>query len=594
MRKLVGLLLIVFALAALAAPAAAVPVADLTALARYFNAETVFFGSIRTDDGYIETLDTLIDRVTMLLPEDQRSPVSLREALDGLFTNFPPGANTVEAAVRPWLGDTAALGVKNFDVLFDDSIRNDNDIPFMVALANRDRAAALEFFRTALVIGEQRNPLEYTVTETAAYTLLTPGLRAGAPPFVYIDDQVVLLARGAEQFPTGGLLSQSLATSADFTAAFAALPAGDYNIGLYLNIPALLDTIIALSNTLSRMGSSDAAALQSLIEPMQASLRSIGGQAWGFTILDGRSLTIDIAQSGDIAGILAAMPAGSPAIDQPVDQAFLGRIPAGAPAVILASQLGFSVQSALDNLVAQAQAMSEMDVDADEVTQALAQLEFLVQGLTGLDLREEILPWMNGEYALYFSLNPALNDIRSLDDSARLTRLPAEAALIMETSNPELSAQLVAGLGRALTSFGGDNISVTTEQLGRGRATVVTIPTPGVSYPVELLIASDDNVFVIGTRGAVIYALSPDGPSLLDDPLYQEALTYALPNSISFLYLAGAGLEPLVRIVDVSSPSWSRDAEGVAFLLDLFHSSSITTQVTETAQIVRLVMTLPE
>ncbi|MCS7072080.1 MAG: DUF3352 domain-containing protein, partial [Anaerolinea sp.] len=480
MRKLVGLFLIVLVLAALTAPAAAIPVTDLTALARYFDPETQIFGSIRTDDGYIETLEGVLARVLALVPEDRRTPTSLRAALDDLFANFP-GANTFDEAVRPWLGDTAAIGVKHLNNLFDADPRNDNDIPFMVALASRDRAAAIEFFSRLYPYAR------YTVTDAGAYTLFTPTDDFGAPPSIYIDDQAVLLARGAELFPTGGPRTQSLATSADFTAAFAALPAQDYNIGLYLNIPALFDMLLTSLRTPNTPVSANTAALQGMISQIETSADFIGGQVWGFTILDGRSLTIDIAQSGDIAGLAARTLSSDLIFDRPADLGFLARIPAGAPAVILSSQFGSSLEDALDSLTDQAAALGA-GTNADDLVQTLAQIEFAVQGLTGMDLEDEILSWMDGEYALYFTLSPALGDIRSINDVSRFEVLPADAALILETSNPDLSARLVTSLGRALTSLADDQIRVTTETIGGGSATVVTVPAPGVSYPVELLI----------------------------------------------------------------------------------------------------------
>lgn len=594
MRKLVGLFLIVFALAVLAAPAAAVPVTDLTALARYYDSESLMFASFRTDDGFIETLDALIARVSALMPADQQaSTTSLRETLDNAFANYPGGGGTFNEIARPWLGDTAAFGIKNLNSLFDSERNNDNDIPFLIAVANRDRAAAVEFFTQAFEVNG-RNYQEFTITDEGAYTLFSSGLEFGQPPYLYIDDEVVLFSTGAELFPTGGLSALSLANSEDFTEAFAALPAESYNVGVYINLPAFVDSMMSMMNSMRGMGGSDFAQAAAMFQQLEATYAALGGQAWGFTIADGRSLTIDIAQAADLEAMLAAMP-GSTMINTPVDLGFAARIPAGAPAVILSTGLGPALQNALSSAEAQAEMLADSTgADADEIIQALAQIDFAVQGVTGLDLQDEILSWMDGDYALYVTVSPALGDISDVDDIVGLDVLPAQAAFVVETSNPELTAQFVSGIGAALEAFGGDDITVTTEELGGGSAVVLTVPTPNVSYPVEVLFASNDSVLAIGTRGAVTYSLAPDGPSLADDPAFLEAQTYALTGTPGFLYFSGAGLDPLVSVVDVTSPSWNSDAEMLAFLLDLFHSSSITMQINDAAQIVRAVMTLPE
>ncbi len=88
----------------------ATPVAELTTLARYAPQDSTVFIAIRTDDAYIQALDSLLADLNartggQMLPRD----FTLRNALNELFTDMSDIPNGFDSAIRPWLGDTAAI-----------------------------------------------------------------------------------------------------------------------------------------------------------------------------------------------------------------------------------------------------------------------------------------------------------------------------------------------------------------------------------------------------------------------------------------------------------------------------------------------------
>lgn len=582
-----GVILVALVLAVLAVvPAFAIPTTDLTRLASNFEADTQFFAAIRTDDGYIETLDGLLARVNDLLPAGQSIPVTLQQTLDQAFTRAD-GSGTFEESVRSWLGATAAIGIKNLDNAFDTDGSNDSETPLLIALESTDRQAAVDFFTASLPTGDPSGFVNYSMSEADRYTVFTPdGQFTEGSVHIFIADDVVLLTPQPVLIPGPALAPSSLATSASFIDGVASLPGDDYNILLYLDLVGLVESSFASMST-SSMDTATAAS----IEQLTTAFEQLGAQVWGFTITDGRSLTIDIAQSVDYTAMIEATGMDMMLPLPAFDQAFTRFIPANTPLVIGGSALGPSIQNALTSLEMQAdQLAAQTGGDADDILQAFAQIEFAVQGITGLDLEDEILPWMDGDYALWVSVSPALGDLTSPNDINTLETLPVDFALLIETSDPAQTALLVTGIQQALESFVDEDVTVTTEEIGGGTTILITAPIEGVDYPLELAIGSNDTLLALGTRSAVEYALAPEGPSLVDDPLYQESLVYALPGTSAYAYLAGNGLQPLVGLVAFNSA----DAENFQFVLDLFHSSSISSVTTMTEGVFRAVLTLPE
>ena len=148
MFVLTGLLILT-----LAAPAAAVPPPDLTALAAYFPDKTQAFAAVRTDDGFINELDVVLEQMRIVMP-DADMPESLMDELDAMVREQAEDGD-FQSVFRTWLGDTAAVGVISLAPAFDDKPQNDDQMPMMFAVSITDRAAAEAWFQEYSVA---RNP----------------------------------------------------------------------------------------------------------------------------------------------------------------------------------------------------------------------------------------------------------------------------------------------------------------------------------------------------------------------------------------------------------------------------------------------------
>ncbi|MBL8156774.1 MAG: hypothetical protein JNM70_21535 [Anaerolineae bacterium] len=171
--------------------------------------------------------------------------------------------------------------------------------------------------------------------------------------------------------------------------------------------------------------------------------------------------------------------------------------------------------------------------------------------------------------------------------------LPLDFGLVLEVSDPDVSAALVKGITNAAGMA--EEVTTSTETIGGTEALVITVPpSRDMPFPVEIVVAGNDEVFFIGTRDAARASLNPDG-GLTSDPFYQEASAYLLDQPSYVLYLAGDGLLPLVNVVEMQGGrSGRRDAAQLEAVLKLVSSSSITASYQGDVGFVRAVLTLPE
>lgn len=577
-RVLLPLAAVVAALP-LAAPVAAIPTADLTTLAQYYPEDAFVFAATRADDAYIDTLDGLLEQVIASLPDNARrgipSGFGLRNALDDLAGDVNSDG-TFEDTVGAWLGDTVSIGVSNGEVITDDDFSNDDEVTYLIAAEITDRAAAEAVLAEVFPSGEITIEDDYLTGQFD-----TNG-------YLYISNDVLLLSSTPDVLPAnleGD--TTSLATSEAFTQAFASLPATDYNIGMYLDLPFLVQSSFSQMNMMGGMDSS--------MEMLTDVYDAIGPFAVGLTILDETSLTIDTAISFDPA--LYETTLGIDAADvfdfAPVDFAFAQHLPAGLPLVIQGTDLNRSFTNALASFEAQMGMLEDMqqDMGGMDIQQALASIQFVVQGATGLDLEDEILAWMTGDWAIGLGFNAA-----AIGDS-EVTSNPISFGIVIENTDGAGGQALAAGLARTLENFVTQGATVTTDTVGDVEVIEVTVDEDQTDFPFSFQVGANESVFVVGTPDVVESALNPDG-GLAADPAYIAAQANALPNTPQFLYAAGAPLvdflEAVVNNADMMAAPNPADADVLTALLKLIESATISgTYTADGVSQARAILTLP-
>jgi hypothetical protein len=227
---------------------------------------------------------------------------------------------------------------------------------------------------------------------------------------------------------------------------------------------------------------------------------------------------------------------------------------------------------------------------------ALWGLGFLVRGLTGMET-SDALGWATGDYALTLGFTPAFTDAQSIYDVAK--SMPIEFGLIVEATDADAAQKVFDGLSRSLAGFPDPRVKVAQETLDSGvKALSLTLQGPEMSFPIELLAATGNGVFALGTRRTVTAALDPNNKGLSSDAAYMEASKTLLSDASSVLYLSGSDLKAVARVMTQTRNPDSVRQQGkqIQSVLDLISSASISASVMpdKSGSLARLVWTLPE
>lgn len=559
-RLLTVLLVLVLSLTALTVQAQTY---DPAALATYFPENTDVYIGIRIDDGYIETLDGVLARILGKPPpqlQEQIPQITLRQAL---LSNLPSSITYDD--IRQWLGDYAALGTTNATVTMDDDSTNDDDALMYVAATITDKAA-LEAF----IVEQVPEFADAEATTSGDFTVYTAP--DGSEGLVAINNEVVLFTNASE-LPAGGLNN-----SASFGSTVEKMPADSYNIFMYIN-----SAVFATAAQANMPPMMDENPLETLnIDPA-----ALNPTAIGLTVLDGRSLTIDILSPG-LPGIMPTMT--------PLDPAFASLIPADTSYVIHVTNPGGSLSTLLE-LAATASQESDNPMTVEQISN-------LFNGLTGLDLEEDVLSWMSGDMALIMD-----TDVPGLLGNmmtGTLDELPLSFGVLVETGGSDRPAAVVQALARILQNQADEEeVTVTNETINGVDAVVLTGEAEGLSVPLEIVIGASDSLFVIATRPLAEQLFSGDYAGLDTSAAYQEASAYILPNSGAVLYTDNGLVGDLVTGVlffGISSSSSSSSGstsdmddatQMMQFAYDLVSSASISSTMLDSGDtLTRAVVTL--
>lgn len=588
MKRVVGFIVLVALLGALALTATAAPAADLNVLASYFPTKTPIFITIRTDEDYFAALQTIIDRLNSAF---RRADIpnfedTLTEAIDtsGLFGDDA----TFSSEVRPWLGDVASFGLLSLDVFATETSRDDDEAPALFAVQITDRAAAEAFFEAALA--EQGVEAE-TLGNFNVYTLDDNPLTQ-----IAIGDDVLFVSNDPAALPLEGAPASSLGTSAVFADALALLPAADYNLTGY----------IAAGDVYSTLLSSSLDGMQVFGTPVEGMVENLPAFAIGGTILDDNALTIDFA--ADIVALRAAYEDMGISLPDyaPLNPDFLERVPSGTPLVIHGNNLQAAYRQGISQLNTQVAMMSEMmqgemgdaALTAEQVRQGISIATIAIQGITGLNLEQELLPALTGDFAVYMGLGEALQ-AEEVDMMSLMSGFPLEFGMVFQITDAAIIPTLVNGVTNALNALpstmeDGTRFILGSDTIGSSEVTTLRILAEDSPFPIDLVFGGDDEVFFIGTPASARASLNPDG-GLLGDADYQEASANFLPSSSLVYYLGGEGLQPLSELVPLIAGRGNREgAEAINGLLALISSGSVSASYTDTASVSRMVLSLAE
>jgi hypothetical protein len=543
MKKLVFVCLLMVALLGVAlVPALANPVAEVTALSKYFPEGTVVFAALRTDDDYLRALDGLVSKVIGKLPQGIVPPgISLKPGLD--LVSQQATQKSFAEGIRPWLGDTAAFGLTSLEGM------NTPNTPILIAVDLADRSAAEAFL-------DKLAPLAQWVRKASGdNTLYTDKNERPGGGALLVTDDALLVGANATIVEGALKVSSPLTNGAKFKDTLALLPINDYNIVAYADLGTLFAEAMKMSMSNNNM-SAEAQAMQ------EAFLGVLGTQAYAFTLLDERSLVVDVVSKPRDLSKLTAMGLKMPNI-QPVNLKFAANLPADASLVMH----GSSIKTYYDFFL-QTMRASQPAAMQEEMEKGLEQAKAQIKAATGLDLDKDILDWMTGDFAAFVSLDmPAIMDAieqgmqasasgGSSGTSLKMDKLPFGFGFVAQATDPAKAKALADALGKVLPTLPNNNpeVKISQETISGVQVTVISQMMPmgtDQKLPLDIVIGANDKVFLIATRAAA-EAIFGGKPGLDSTAAFQEAGKYLLQKPNSVLYSDGQGAGGTLIIVGLA------------------------------------------
>jgi hypothetical protein len=490
-------------------------------MARFFDARTSVFISLRIDDDYLNTLSSVVNRIGEKLPTGVLPMGTLPLDIRALLESQLAGAPVTLADVRGAVGDYVAFAIEDVEAFFAASNAGQPPESLVIALAVRDRARLLGLL--------EANIPGLTTEESRGFTIIRPDPTA----VIAIGDEVMYIAPTDTSLPLGTRMA-TLQSSDGFQASAAAMPAASYNIYGYF---AYADLFRALDTAAGGMGTLGLAPDLMALLPNTLAL--------GATILDGGVLTIDMATDQLVEGVFTT----------PVTPAFGAFVPNNVDLLVWSADLNGYVNYLLDILpgslaatgMSEAQARQQIANALEEFTRA-----------TGIRLQDDLLSWMTGDFAIYstLELDPLMRLLVAGTLGTRapnVTGVPVEFGVAIATNNPAKTAETVTKLTtlvRALVANAtGVRVNDVSESGFTGIELIVTVPLDGPSRTanIDILLGSTDQIFFFGTTSTAQRLLA--GDNVLSDPVFARALAYAPAGRlVQFVYTDGEGFAGLVGI----------------------------------------------
>lgn len=474
--------------------------------AKYFASDTEFFAVIRTDDGYISDLNSIVNRIISKFPAELGLPlppeVDLRQFLNMGLASSPFGSYE---GVREFLGGYAAIGASNVVAAAMSDGRIAPQLVF--ALEITDRAKAQEALTTLSndQLGEAK-----TVGAFEVYT------SPNGDAMIGLSDTLLIITNVESAFMVDG----SLYNNAAFTETVSHLPAPSYNILFYVAGKVVTDLLQIAERELpaDQLGQLDM-------------LKGFSGGAVGFAILDGRTLAIDV---------VGELPA--PYVIPPLSANVAASIPANSSFVVAMSGVEEVINLTLLQLTELAEVMGETDPKA-----VASQFSRLV----GLDFDTNVLPLFDGDTVIFTTVgvDSLLNVLRT--GEIAFAEFPLELGILTRPSDMNNAADVSIKLVDALKRFTANQENISFEDVQGG--TLITVKAeiaPTLTIDVPFFIGTGDGFFYAGTFSG--YSRIFSGDVLAGTAEYMDAQTILLPNSVQIWYLDDGGVATLAAIPAVT------------------------------------------
>lgn len=530
----------------------AAPVFDLAA---YVPADVALYAGLRIDDGTIATIDDLIAKIAGFAAEFDLPIDEIPTIRDILGT----GVITPEDVDLFFAGTGDMLAIGNVQHRFGTT-------QYGVMLTPVEDRDTLASFLTNIDLKAGEALGRYTSYSNTYQTAL-------------LSDELLIVINGGSEDEVAALANGDyprLSSSDTFTATIADLPLDDYIAGFYGAV---------------REGNS-------------SDMMPFVSAAVGVTLQGGETITLDVALNAGETLTALGLPTGS------IDPSFRQVVPADSMLMSHGVGLGEYLEVAINSFATQGSTAQE----------TRKQIDGLLAGF-GLNL-DELIAWTSSDYVVFgrvdvlpliTMLSGDMSDIADIGTAV-------DVGVAIKTNNPEASAKLVHAL-TSLVRIGAnaaEEVTLSEETIGDAAATVITLtlPTPSGDMTFKAAIASNDEVFVLGTYNAVTASLT-QASSFNSTPLAQAAARDWLPDAqavfvvdgklivqyLGFIYASAAipivgTLYDNTMAVTPEPVTPAIDSETITPLLarasEMLRHATVSTRTTDDAMLLRITVAIGE
>lgn len=574
MKKLTLLVLLIVMLLAGAVSAGPDANSELAALAAYVPQDAPFFAAIQTSDAHLAALDAPLQNFFARLPPGTvPAGMSVYQLLNAALADISANQYTFDDHVRGWLGGSIALYLPATADLMGNA-----EFPFVFAFDVRNSGQAGAFFAEITASALEHGTM--TLVELPGGVFYKAGF--AFDPSILVTSNAVFIGTFGEDLDHAivmpGADRVKLGLTEQFQDAVAALPQDDYSALVYLDMAEILRALGPM--ILQEMPSEAKRAID-----LYALIDTIGQQAAGLSVANGRTLVLDIAHTAVIDNFTPS----------PLDMAFLERVPADSFAVIQGNGLAGNVRMALamldkaDSMLAKAGVLPLQDAGPLNTLRlghmgVFARLAF--EGTTGLDF-DTTLEWLDGDYALFAGL--PIGDEKT--PIGQLLGFEMEYGFIITTNNPDETTRFVEVVAETAQEMFG------TTRFEDG---LITVPLGDIfSMPdmANVSLGSNDSVMAGGSSASVAFALTPtDGGAITGTPGFVYESAFFLPQTGALAYVDLAPIRAAFEAFVTANPRalYRQDAEDMRLLLSFFDTASMTAVYSETGGNIRVTLTLGE
>ncbi len=356
----------------------------------------------------------------------------------------------------------------------------------------------------------------------------------------------------------------SLDSSAQYKASAAKLPAGR-TVTFYLNLGQSVDllgmgmnsymvSMASLGATSSSMGNS-----QAQLDCMMKQLDSYDGNFMSsFTPRD-NGVEIDLVSSIDTSKLPAEMQ-NMLYVPKAMDsRALFEQAPAGSWVVLGGQDIKGAVQYGLKSLDYQLKACP----GASTTSMSSDQIKSQLKEATGLDLDEDILSWMDGEYTLYVAPGGS-------------PMLPAQGAFVLSVSNSDKAkagiAKISALLEKQMAASPDSGITMSKD------GDIYSVPFSSSSPSQALFYGLKDGKFYVAVGKSAIDGFG-QGDKVTSNADYKTAFAGLLKPDAGRLYINIGSLRQFAeQVMGSNNSSYNTDFKP---LIAPFHAWGLTTQQTD-------------